>query len=61
MMLYGWFYKNIKECNPNEKRKILTVFVDIFCDFLSNEKLNSIVTELFIRGRKLNTSLVSVT
>ena len=61
MMLYGWFYKNIKECNPNEKRKILIVFVDIFCDFLSNEKLNSIVTELFIRGRKLNTSLVSVT
>ena len=54
-------YKNIKECNPNEKRKILIVFVDIFCDFLSNEKLNSIVTELFIRGRKLNTSLVSVT
>ena len=51
-------YKNIKECNPNEKRKIL---IDIFCDFLSNEKLNSIVTELFIRGRKLNTSLVSVT
>ena len=54
-------YKNIKECNPNEKRKILIVFVDIFCDFLSNEKLNSIVTELFIRGRKLNTSLASVT
>ena len=54
-------YKNIKECNPNEKRKILIVFVDIFCDFLSNEKLNSIVTELFIRGRKLNTSFVSVT
>ena len=28
---------------------------------LSNKKLNSIVTELFIRGRKLNISLVFIT
>ena len=30
-------------------------------DFLSNKKLNPIVTELFIRGRKLNISLVFIT
>ena len=28
---------------------------------LSNKKLNPIVTELFIRGRKLNISLVFIT
>ena len=30
-------------------------------DMLSNEKLNPIVTELFIRGRKLNISLAFIT
>ena len=30
-------------------------------DMLSNEKLNPIVTELFIRGRKLSISLVFIT
>ena len=28
---------------------------------IQNKKLNSIVTELFIRGRKLNVSLVFIT
>ena len=40
----------------NEKKKI--VFDDMIADLLSNEKLNPIVTELFIGGRKLNNSLV---
>ena len=30
----------------------------MIADIPSNEKLNSIVTELFIRGRELNISLV---
>ena len=30
-------------------------------DMINNKKLNSIVTELFIRGRKINTSLVLIT
>ena len=30
-------------------------------DMINNEKLNSIVTELFIRGRKINISLVFIT
>ena len=47
-------HKNIKEQSPNKKRKILIVFNDTIVDMLSNKKLNLIVTELFIRGRKLN-------
>ena len=46
-------YKNIEEYNPNKERKILIAFDDIIDDMLSNKKLNPIVTELFIRGRKL--------
>ena len=33
----------------------------MIADMIHNEKLNSIVTELFIRGRKLNLSLVFIT
>ena len=51
-------YKNIEEYNPNKKRQILIVFDDMIADMLSNEKFNPIVTELFIRGRKVNISLV---
>ena len=54
-------YKNIEEYNPNQKLKILIVFDDRIADMLSNKKLNSIVTELFIRGRKLNISIVFIT
>ena len=54
-------YKNIEEHNPNKKRKILIVFVDMIANMLTNKNVNSIVTELFIRGRKLNISLVFIT
>ena len=54
-------YENIKECNPNKKRKILIVFDDMIDDTSTNKKLNPIVTELFIRGRKLNISFVCIT
>ena len=54
-------YKNIEEYNPNKKRKIVVVFDDVIVDMLSNKKINPIVTELFIRGRKQNISLVFVT
>ena len=30
-------------------------------DMINNKKLNSIITELFIRGRKLNISLTFIT
>ena len=45
-------YKNIDDYNPEKEKKILIVFDDMITDMIPNEKLNSIVTELFIRGRK---------
>ena len=44
--------KNIKEYKSNKKQKVLIVFDDMIANMLSNKKLNPIVTELFIRGRK---------
>ena len=41
--------------------KVLIVFDDIIADMINNENLNPIVTELFIRGRKLNISIVFIT
>ena len=54
-------YKNFEEYNPNEKGKISILSDDMIADMLSNERLNPIVTELFIRGKKLNISLVFIT
>ena len=46
-------YKNFEEYNPNKKRKILIVLDDMIAD--------QTVSELFIRGRKLNISIVFIT
>ena len=54
-------YKNIENYNQGKKRKILIVFDDMIADIISNKKLNPVVTELFIRGRKLNISIVFIT
>ena len=54
-------YKNIDDYNPIKKRKVLIVFDDMIADMINNNKLNPIVTELFIRGRKLNISIVFIT
>ena len=48
-----YVYKNIENYNPGKKRKILIVFDDIIADMINDKKLNAVVTELFIRGRKL--------
>ena len=53
-------YKNINNYNPDEENKILIVFDDMIADMINNKKLKSIVTEVFIRGRKLNISLVFI-
>ena len=53
-------YKNIEDYNLGRKRKILIVFDDMIADMINNKKLNPIVTELFIRGRKLNISNVFI-
>ena len=54
-------YKNIDDYNPDKENKILIVFDDMIADMIKNKELNSIVKELFIRGRKLNISLVFIT
>ena len=54
-------YQNINDYNPDKENKILIVFDDMIADMINNKKLNSIVTELFIRVRKLNISLVFIT
>ena len=53
-------YKNIEEYNPNKKHKILIAFDGMIADMFGNKKLSLIVTELFIRGKKLNIYLVSI-
>ena len=54
-------YKNIDNYNPDKENKVLIVFDDMIADMIKNKELNSIVPELFISGRKLNTSLVFTT
>ena len=54
-------YKNIEDYNPIKKRKVLIIFDDMIVDMINNNKLNPIVTELFIRGRKFNISIVFIT
>ena len=51
-------YKNIDNYNPDKENKVLIVLDDMIADLINNKKLNSLVTELLIRGRKLNISLV---
>ena len=54
-------YKNIDDYNPDKENRILIVFDDMIADMINNKQLNSIITELFIRCRKLNISLVFIT
>ena len=53
-------YKNIDEYNGDKNCKIWIVF-DMIAYMINNKKLNSVITELFIRGRKLNISLFFIT
>ena len=54
-------YKNIEEYNPRKKCETLIVFDDVIADMINNKKLNPVVTELFIRGKRLNISVVFIT
>ena len=55
--------QNIKEGNPNKKQKILILieFNDMIAGQLRSKKLIPIVTDLYIREKKLNISLVFIT
>ena len=54
-------YRNIKEIQSWKKGKILIAFDHLIADMSNNKKLYPVVTELFIRGRKLNISIVLIT
>ena len=54
------FYENLEDYNPTKKRKLLVVFNDMTTRMESNRTLSPIVTELILRGRKLNISLVLI-
>ena len=54
-------YKDINYCNTDKENKISIVFDDMIAGMINNKQLNSVVTELFIRGKKLNIYLVFMT
>ena len=53
-------YKTIEECNLEKKRKILIVFDGMIADMI-DKKINLIVTEYIVRGRKLNILIIFIT
>ena len=53
-------YKNIGEYNPEKKHKLLIVFDEMIGDKIVNKKFNPVVTELFVKDRKLNILLVFI-
>ena len=55
------FYKNIDEYNLGKKRNVLILFDYMIPDMLKNKKHNPVVTELLIRGRNLDISIVFIT
>ena len=55
------FIKIFKNAMQIKSKIILIVFANMIADMVSNKKINRIVTELFIRGRKLNISLAFIT
>ena len=50
----------MEDYNPTNKIEVLIVFDNMIADMESNKNLSPIVTELFLRGRKLNVLLVFV-
>ena len=55
------FIKILKNKILIGKQKMLIVFDYMIADILTNEKLNPIVTESFIRGRKVGICLTLIT
>ena len=54
-------YKNMERYTPSRKCNVLLFFDNIIADVISNKKLSSVVTELFLREKKLNVSTVFIT
>ena len=54
-------YKSIEEYTLGKYGKVLIVFDDVIVDIINKKKLTPVVTELFIRDRKLSVSIVFIT
>ena len=55
------FLKDMEEYNLDNEGKIFIVFYDMIAEMFSCTKLNPIVTESLIRGRKVNISYFVIT
>ena len=53
-------YENLEDYNPKKKGRVLIVFDDMMGDMESNKKWGPIIAELFLRGKKLNIFLFSL-
>ena len=60
-MILKLLLDTMEEYILNKEDKILIVIDDMIADMLINEKLSQIVSELFIRGKKPNISVVFIT
>ena len=60
-MIGNMFIKILKKYNLGKERKVLIVFHDMIADVINDKKVNTVVTELFIRNKKLNISIFLVT
>ena len=50
----------MEDYNPTKEKRVLLVFDDMIADMAATKKLSPIVTELFLKGRKLNISVVFI-
>ena len=53
-------YENLEDYNPRRQRRAWIVFDDMIADMESNKTSSPIVTELFLKGRKLNILLAII-
>ena len=56
-----YVYKKSEEYNSGKKLIVLIVFGNVIADMTDNKKVNSVVTEVFLRGRILDISIVFIT
>ena len=59
-MVCKMFIKILKNAIQKKKRKLI-VFDNTIADIINNKKLNPVLTELFIRGKKLNIFIILIT
>ena len=56
-----YVYKKSEEYNSGKNLIVLIVFGNVIADMTDNKKVNSVVTEVFLRGRILDVSIVFIT